>query len=118
VRNGVAVDHVIERNDFDELFGALTRHGYTIVGPTVRDRAIVYDEIRRAADLPVGWTDEHDGGHYWLRRRDDEALFGYAVGPQSWKQYQLPPEVNLWRARVGERGGLVDISEPPRTPPR
>ena len=114
----MALDHVIERSDFDELFGALTRHGYTIVGPTVRDHAIVYDEIRRAADLPVGWTDEQDGGHYRLRRRDDEALFGYAVGPHSWKKYQLPPEVSLWRARVDERGGLVDVNEPPRTPPR
>jgi sulfhydrogenase subunit beta (sulfur reductase) len=114
----MAVDHVIERSDFDELFGALTRRGYTIVGPTVRDRAIVYDEIRATTDLPVGWTDEQDGGRYRLRRRDDEALFGYAVGPQSWKQYQLPPEVGLWRARVDERGGLVDISEPPRTAPR
>jgi Fe-S-cluster-containing hydrogenase component 2 len=114
----MALDHVIERSDFDELFAALARRGYTIVGPTVRDRAIVYDEVRRAADLPVGWTDEQDGGHYRLRRRDDEALFGYAVGPHSWKQYQLPAEVKLWEARVDERGELVDISEPARTPPR
>ncbi|HTT30486.1 MAG TPA: 4Fe-4S dicluster domain-containing protein [Solirubrobacteraceae bacterium] len=111
-------DHVIERSDFDELFGALLRQGYTIVGPTVRDRAIVYDEIRASADLPVGWTDEQDGGHYRLRRRDDEALFGYAVGPHSWKQYQLPAQVSLWQARVDERGALVDVSEPPRTTPR
>ena len=37
-----------------------------------RDGAIVYDELRSAADLPVGWTDEQDGGHYRLappRRR-------------------------------------------------
>ena len=99
----MALDHVIERSDFDELFGALARRGYTVVGPTVRDGAIVYDEIRRSADLPVGWTDEQDGGHYRLRRRDDEALFGYAVGPHSWKQYQLPAEVKLWRARVDDR---------------
>ena len=111
-------DHVIERSDFDELFGALLRQGYTIVGPTVRDRAIVYDEIRASADLPVGWTDEQDGGHYRLRRRDDEALFGYAVGPHSWKQYQLPAQVSLWQARVDERGALVDVSEPPRTTSR
>ena len=114
----MSLDYVIERSDFDEVFRALARHGYTIVGPTVRDHAIVYDEIRSAEDLPVGWTDEQDGGHYRLRRRDDEALFGYAVGPHSWKQYQLPPEVNLWRARVDERGGLVDVAEPPRAAPR
>ena len=110
----MAVVQVIERADFDVLLGALARRGYTIVGPTVRDQAIVYDEVAVAADLPIGWTDEQDGGQYRLRRRDDEALFGYAVGPQSWKQYQLPATVKLWRARVDERGGLSDITEPPR----
>jgi ferredoxin len=84
----------------------------------VRDGAIVYDEIHRTADLPIGWTDEQDGGHYRLRRRDDEAVFGYAVGPHSWKQYQLPSQVKLWEAEVDERGALSDVREPaPSTAP-
>src|SRR5450631_1573745 len=110
--------HVIERDDFDALLGALARRSYTIVGPTVRDRAIVYDEIGSSADLPIGWTDEQDGGHYRLRRRDDEARFGYNVGPHSWKTYQLPPEVRLWRARRDEHGGLTELAETPREAPR
>jgi sulfhydrogenase subunit beta (sulfur reductase) len=114
----MAAASVIERGDFDALLDALGRHGYTVVGPTVRDQAIVYDEISRSADLPIGWTDEQDGGQYRLRRRDDEALFGYAVGPHSWKQYQLPPDVKVWRAGVDERGQLTDVSEPPRESPR
>jgi sulfhydrogenase subunit beta (sulfur reductase) len=114
----MAVGHVIERLDFDALLAALTCRGYTVLGPTVRDQAIVYDEVTRARDLPVGWTDEQDGGHYRLRRRDDEALFGYAVGPHSWKKYQLPAEVKLWSARVGDDGALTDVSEPPRESPK
>jgi sulfhydrogenase subunit beta (sulfur reductase) len=109
---------VIEREHFDELLGAIARRGYTIVGPTIQEQAIVYDEISSAADLPIGWTDEQDGGHYRLRRRNDEALFGYAVGPHSWKQYQLPAEVKLWRAGVDERGALVDVAEAPHEAPR
>jgi ferredoxin len=105
--------HVLERERFDGLFEALARRGYTVIGPRVRDGAIVYDELRSAAELPVGWTDEQDGGHYRLRRRDDEALFGYAVGPHSWKQFQLPPDVRLFRARRSEDGGLTEIEEPP-----
>jgi hypothetical protein len=93
--------YVLERSDFDALLGALARRGYTIVGPTVRDQAIVYDRISSATDLPIGWTDEQEAGRYRLRRRDDGALFGYAVGPHSWKQYQLPAEVKLWRAARG-----------------
>jgi hypothetical protein len=75
----------------------------------VRDQAIVYDELRTSADLPVGWTDEQDGGHYRLFRRDDEALFRYAVGPHSCKKFQLSPDKRLFSARRDARGGLADI---------
>src|SRR5664280_2942815 len=109
--------YTVERDALDELFEALHRRGYTVLGPTVRDRAIVYDEIDRCADLPIGWTDEQDGGHYRLRRRDDEALFGYNVGPHSWKRYQLPSEVRLWRARRGPDGELSRLEQPPRESP-
>jgi ferredoxin len=114
----MAPGHVIERDDFDVLLDALRRRGYTVIGPSVRAGAIIYDEIGSATDLPIGWTDEQDGGRYRLRRRDDEALFGYAVGPHSFKKYQLPAEVKLWEARVDERGGLTEFSEPSRTAPR
>ncbi|HYM55895.1 MAG TPA: 4Fe-4S dicluster domain-containing protein [Solirubrobacteraceae bacterium] len=110
--------YTVERDGLDELFAALHRRGYTIVGPTVREQAIVYEEIDSCAELPVGWTDEQEGGHYRLRRREDEALFGYNVGPHSWKRYQLPPEVRLWRARRGEDGALSRIEEAPREAPR
>jgi ferredoxin len=110
--------YTVERDGLDELFAALHRRGYTVVGPTVRDRAIVYEEISGSADLPIGWTDEQEGGHYRLRRREDEALFGYNVGPHSWKRYQLPPEVRLWRARRGEDGALSELAEAPREVPR
>ncbi|MGZ4313602.1 MAG: 4Fe-4S dicluster domain-containing protein [Solirubrobacteraceae bacterium] len=110
--------HVIERADFDALPGALRERGYTVIGPTVRDGAIVYDEIAAAADLPIGWTDEQDGGRYRLVAREDQALFGYAVGPHSFKRYQLPAEVTVWRARVDDRGGLTELQEPAPAPPR
>ncbi len=113
-----SASHTLERQDFDELFGALARRGYTVVGPTVRDQAIVYEEIASSAELPIGWTDEQEAGHYRLRRREDAALFGYNVGPHSWKRYQLPPEVRLWRARRDADGGLTELEPEPRTAPR
>ncbi|HET8758847.1 MAG TPA: hypothetical protein VFM58_22720, partial [Solirubrobacteraceae bacterium] len=102
----------LERSGLDDLLAALWRRGYTVVGPTVADGAIVYDELHTTDELPVGWTDEQDGGHYRLKRRDDDALFGYAVGPHSWKRYQLPPAARLWRARLGEDGSLTELEEP------
>jgi hypothetical protein len=72
---------VLELDELDALIGALSSRGYDVVGPTVRDGAIAYDEIESAAELPAGWTDVQDGGSYRLRRRDDDARFGFAVGP-------------------------------------
>ena len=94
------------------LIGALRERGYTVIGPAVRDQAIVLEEIESVDDLPGGWTDEQEGGGYRLRRRDDGALFGYAVGPHSWKRFLFPPSTRLWRAT--RRGGEVELSEDQR----
>jgi sulfhydrogenase subunit beta (sulfur reductase) len=93
------------------LLDALAGRGYRVVGPTVRDQAIVYDDITSPADLPEGWTDDQDGGRYRLVRRGDDALFGYAVGPHSWKRFLHPPLERLWRtAREGD--GIRVVPEP------
>jgi hypothetical protein len=52
------------------LLTALARRGYTVLGPTVRDGAIVYEELESAGALPIGWKDVQDGGSYRLERRD------------------------------------------------
>jgi sulfhydrogenase subunit beta (sulfur reductase) len=89
---------VIEASELERLIEVLTSRGYEVNGPTVRDGAIVYDHVESAKELPAGWTDEQEPGHYRLKRRDDQALFGYAVGPQSWKQFLHPAEVRLFAA--------------------
>jgi sulfhydrogenase subunit beta (sulfur reductase) len=85
-----------------DLFNALTRREYKLMGPVVRDGAIVYDELASPADLPAGWTDRQDGGRYRLEKRDDQALFGYNVGPHSWKKFLHLPQVRLWQAERRE----------------
>jgi ferredoxin len=90
---------VLDRADFPALFDALDAEGYTIVGPTVRDHAIVYSDLGGVEDLPIGWTDEQEAGEYRLRRRDDQALFGYAVGQDSWKKLLFPPRTTLLQVK-------------------
>ena len=58
------------------LLVALRQRGYTVVGPTVDAGAVVYAPIEALAQLPVGLSDEQDGGHYRLVARGDRALFG------------------------------------------
>jgi ferredoxin len=95
---------VLEPKDLQQLLNVLIKSGYRVVAPTVRDGAIVYDEVTSAALLPVGWTDEQEGGTYRLKKRGDEALFGYAVGPHSWKRFLHPPALRLWQAKRLEGG--------------
>jgi len=89
----------LDRAGLQALFEVLKARGYRLVGPRVRDGAIVYDELASVDALPAGWTDEQEGGKYRLRKREDGALFGYAVGPHSWKKFLFPPMMRLWSAR-------------------
>ncbi|UCH83069.1 MAG: sulfite reductase subunit A, partial [Candidatus Latescibacterota bacterium] len=103
---------VIKRTSLTALFEAIAARGYTMVGPVLHDQTIIYEEITSLTDLPVGWTDEQSGGTYRLRKRDDEALFGYVLGPYSWKRYLYPPRSLLWRGTRNRRG--FDIEDPPK----
>jgi ferredoxin len=102
---------VIAPEALDLVVSALRTRGYRVLGPTVRDGAIIYDDLESADELPIGWTDRQDGGTYRLERRADEARFGYAVGPHSWKRFLFPPRVRLWRAKLN--GGTPAIDEEP-----
>ena len=103
---------VIDPAALETLVGSLRARGYRVLGPTVQDGAIVYAELEAAGELPTGWTDRQDGGHYRIERRDDDARFGYAVGPHSWKQFLFPPRVRLWQARRNG-GDALEIEEEP-----
>ena len=95
---------------------ACTRCGYSTIAPKVEEGAIVYDEVATVDELPIGWTDEQGGGFYRLERRADSALFGYTVGPHSWKRYFSPPVRQLWQARKTDDGFEIVPDETP--PPR
>ena len=103
----LAAPAVIDRQGLDQLLAVLSERGFKLIGPTIRDQAIVYDEIASTADLPEGWTDDQEGGTYRLRRREDSALFGFNVGPNSWKSHLFPAKLTLWHSRRGENGEVV-----------
>ncbi|MGE5546191.1 MAG: 4Fe-4S dicluster domain-containing protein [Solirubrobacterales bacterium] len=102
---------VLGREGVDGLIAALRARGFRVIGPRVRDDAVVYDDIEAAGDLPAGWGDEQKGGHYRLRRRDDQALFGYTSAPQSWKRFLYPPKQKLFAARRTAAGFALQAPE-------
>jgi ferredoxin len=106
----VSTTAVVGPDALEALVDALRGRGFRVLGPTVRDGAIVYDDLESASELPIGWTETQDAASYRLERREDEARFGYAVGPHSWKQFLFPPRVRLWQAR--RQNGRFEVEEP------
>jgi sulfhydrogenase subunit beta (sulfur reductase) len=106
----------LTKSNFSALFEVLHRLGYEVVGPTIDQDAIIYDRITSVDDLPRGWTDIQQPGKYQLQQRDDDALFGYVVGPHSWKRYLFPASYVLTRADRTDGGW--EFQEVPDNPPK
>jgi len=86
---------IIQPKDFDTLISALKTRSYLVIGPKVRDNAVIYDEIDVAADLPIGLTDEQDNSRYRLKRSAGGLFFDTSVGPYSWKRYLFPSRAKI-----------------------
>ncbi len=93
------------------LIEVLARN-YEVIGPVVRDGAVVYDRISGADELPRGVTDDQEAGRYRLKPRGDAAFFGYASSPQSWKKFLHPAQVKLFEAE--QKDGVFRVLEPSR----
>jgi formate hydrogenlyase subunit 6/NADH:ubiquinone oxidoreductase subunit I len=110
------MERFLATDELQLLIDALRTEGYEVVGPTIQQEAIVYDRLTSISDLPRGWTDDQQPGHYRLQRREDDALFGYVVGPHSWKKYLFPPHITLLRSQKKRDGWTFDTpaDDPPR----
>lgn len=90
--------HIVPRSGLDQLITALRDEHHTVIGPTLRDEVIVYDEITKAADLPAGYADRQGPGSYRVEKINGDHYFEHVVGPHSWKRYLFPPKVRLFGA--------------------
>lgn len=106
----------IAKDELQRLIDVLMRRGYHVIAPTIDQQAIVFDEIASLDDLPRGWTDDQEPGRYRLVKRDDDMLFGYAVGPHSWKRFLFPPRAAVAVAERAADGW--QMKSPDEPPPR
>ena len=88
---------VLSADHLDALFSSLKERGYSLVGPTVRDGAIIYDVIESVKDLPVGIRDSQSAGYYRLMKRDDGAFFGFTSPSNNLKRFLYPPTLRLFK---------------------
>jgi formate hydrogenlyase subunit 6/NADH:ubiquinone oxidoreductase subunit I len=101
---------ILESNELGHLIEILKHRGYKVIGPTLRDSAIIYDELTKADDLPIGWEDEQSNGTYRLKKRNDAAVFGWTVGPQSFKKFLFPPVQKIFTTIKNKKG--FDLPSP------
>ena len=83
--------HVLDRGGLSELFTALTRRGFSIVGPTERDGAIVLDTLEDPNALPWGRVARDAPGRCRLETEPAGAAFAGGPGAHPWKRFLYPP---------------------------
>lgn len=94
----------LSHGQLQQLLDSLHRMGYEVVGPRIDQEAIVYDHLESVEELPIGWTDQQSPGHYRLIPREDRSMFGYVVGPHSWKKFLFPPLTDLMVSKRTKQG--------------
>jgi ferredoxin len=97
---------MLDLGGLGELIDELNARGYEVWAPVVQDDVVGHDRIESVEELPVGWTDEQAPGRYRLVPRSDQSRFGYAVGPQSWKELLQPARTKVWTMTREESGSL------------
>lgn len=107
---------VVQLEHFGSLFEILQQQGYRTIAPTVEDNAIVYSPLDSAGEMPVGIIEHQAGGSYRLEQTDRKTLFGYVVGPQSWKRYLNPPTRELFKVSRYKKGFEIEPQGEEDTP--
>ncbi|MCC7474242.1 MAG: 4Fe-4S dicluster domain-containing protein [Pirellulales bacterium] len=108
--------HTIGVDQLQLLLNALQSRGYRTIAPRIMDGAIVYSEIAKIEQLPVGVIDRQDGGTYRLEKVPTSGYFDYVVGPQSLKGYLFPPRETLLKS-VRKNGDWQFTVPPVEAPP-
>ncbi|MCS7026403.1 MAG: 4Fe-4S dicluster domain-containing protein [Bryobacteraceae bacterium] len=99
---------VLPRSRLSALFQALQEWGYEIIGPQIRDQAIVYDVLDRAEDLAAGYREEHAPGRYRLTPRAQQKVFASTASIHAWKRFLYPPEIKLYQISLNSSQAQIE----------
>ena len=102
----------LPRERFQSLIDELSNEGYRVVGPQVRDHAIVFAPLEHVEQLPVGISDQQAPGAYRLEQGASPRCFDWAVGPQALKPMTFPGREVLWHSEPQADGSLRFEEQP------
>ncbi len=105
---------VMDLDGLDQLIRALRQRGYEVLGPTLRDGAVVHGPVQGVADLPRGVHDVQSPGRYRLEDTGSGEVFGQAACANAWKDVLFPPRLLLWEGTREETGPgfSIDVPDP------
>jgi ferredoxin len=86
--------------DLERLLDALRARGHRVLGPVVRDGALVFDDVCGLDDLPRGWRDAQAPGRYRLEQTGADTFFDVVHGPGSLKPHVFAPREALLRIEM------------------
>ena len=106
----------LAKSSLEQVFANLRAAGFTLIGPRLRDAALVLEEITGLNDLPRGWRDQQAPGQYRVVPGQDSFYFDHLVGPHSWKQFLHPARLKLFGA--AKNNGTWSFQSATAPPPR
>jgi ferredoxin len=109
----VTSTRLLPRAALDDLIHTLRERGYAVVGPVARDGAVVFDEIRSAAELPIGLRERQAPGAYRLEETGGPLAFDVVNGPGSLKRFYFAPREPLLQIEIGDRSFAAQEILPP-----
>ncbi|MDX2381767.1 MAG: 4Fe-4S dicluster domain-containing protein [Acidimicrobiia bacterium] len=101
---GLAASARILGDGLNSLVDALRRRGFGVVAPVVSDSVITLAIVESADEIPSGWSDTQQPGHYRAEAGDGPLRFGHAAPAQPWKRYLHEPRTLLVRSRIDGSG--------------
>jgi len=98
---------LLAKSSFLQLIHTLQDKEYRVMGPIVQDGSIRWGNVDRVEDLPIGWRDEQQPGHYRLHKTDSQKYFDIVHGPESLKRHTFVPREPLLQIEKKKKGFSV-----------
>ncbi len=104
----------LDRAHLERMVRTLIDDGYEVVGPTVRDGAVVLAPITGLDALPGPVREAQAAGRYRLETSSRPTTFGTAHGPDGAKRFLFPPRELL--ATITPDGTATPAGDPAERP--
>ncbi len=112
----VSATVIFAKSALQRVLDNLRAQGFDVIGPTVRDGAVMLDQLENISQLPVGWTLRLQPGTARLARSNSTDYFGVQLSANSWKRFLYPPQLNLFSAHRNGEGWIFEPI-PDQSPP-